>query len=84
MRDRWFCHLDSDKDGIHFMNSTEHADQEMQMVSTRREGGQQVDEVSEEPSDGSSETMRAKRTDEVGVDAHFMNGAAATPLAWFA
>ena len=37
-----------------------------------REGGQQVDEVSEEPSDGSSETMRAKRTDEVGVDAHFM------------
>ncbi len=45
---------------------------EMQMVSTRREGGQQVDEVSEEPSDGSSETMRAKRTDEVGVDAHFM------------
>ena len=49
------------------MNSTEHADQEMQMVSTRREGGQQVDEVSEEPSDGSSETMRAKRTDEVSA-----------------
>jgi hypothetical protein len=32
-----------------------------------REGGQQVDEVSEEPSDGSSETMRAKRTDEVSA-----------------